>query len=148
VRDALARLGYAVFLPTWSETVKWTDRTVITARPLFPGYLFVLLGEGVDIHHARCTRGVIQMLPNSFNPEPIADAEIENVRLVVASKLHATACPFVLGERVTVESGALAGVSGVIVRTRGTLRVVVSIEILQRSVSVELDADTVVKAAA
>lgn len=141
--------GYSIetFLPTWSETVRWSDRTKTTERVLFPGYVFVRMSDGPDFYRALHTRGVIQILPNSFNPMPIADQEIENVRLVMESKASITPCLFQAGEEVTIDSGPLAGVKGKIIKTRGALRVVVSIELLRRSISVELDANTVIKTA-
>jgi transcription antitermination factor NusG len=145
VRAALQAYSIEVFLPTWSEDVRWSDRTRQTLRPLFPGYLFARMAEGPDIFRAIVTRGVVQILPNSHNPLSVSDAEIENVRRVVASKLVATPCDFVAGELVMIDSGPLAGVSGVVTRTKGALRVVVSVEILRRAISVELDAATLVK---
>jgi transcription antitermination factor NusG len=145
VRASLQGFLIETFLPTWSEDVRWSDRVKRTERPLFPGYLFVRIAPGPDFYRSIQTRGVIQILPNSFNPAPIDEKEIEAVRLVVASKLHTAPCSFEAGELVTIESGPLAGVKGVITKTKGALRVVVSVELLRRSIAVELDADTLLK---
>jgi transcription antitermination factor NusG len=145
VRAALEGYSIETFLPTWWETVQWSDRTKTTERVLFPGYVFVRMSDGPEFYRALMTRGVVQILPNYYNPEPIDAGEIESVRRVVESKANIVPCLFTAGERVTIDSGSLAGVTGVIVRTRGAMRVVVSIEILRRSVSVELDADTLIR---
>jgi transcriptional antiterminator NusG len=145
VRAALEGYSIETFLPTWSESVRWTDRTKITERPLFPGYLFVRAAPGRDFYVCCATRGVIQMLPSSHKPTPIDESELEAVAMVVASKQRATPCEFTAGELVTIDSGPLAGVSGVVTRTKGALRVVVSLELLRRSIAVELDADTLIK---
>ena len=143
---ALQRVLIETFLPTWSEDVQWSDRKKTTVRPLFPGYVFArLLNDACDVRLALQTRGVVQLLPSSFSPQAIPDAEIEMVRRVVAVTSQCRPCAFVSGDLVTIDSGPLAGVSGVVVRTRGSLRVVVSVEILQRAVSVELDAGTLLK---
>jgi transcription antitermination factor NusG len=145
VRAALEGLSIETFLPTWSEDVRWSDRLKRTERVLFPGYVFARLAPGRDVYAAIVTRGVVQLLPSSFKPTPIDEAEIENVRLVIASRLVSTPCDFTAGELVTIDSGPLAGVSGVVKKTKGALRVVVSVELLRRSIAVELDADTLIK---
>lgn len=145
VRAALEGLSLETFLPTWSEDVKWSDRLKRTERLLFPGYIFVRMLDGQEFYRALLTRGVVQILPNSFNPAPINDQEIEGVRRVVASRLVATPCDFAAGDKILIDSGPLAGVKGVVVRTRGSMHVVVSVEMLRRSIRVELDADTLVK---
>lgn len=148
VRDALERVGIESFLPTWWEDVKWSDRAKRAERLLFPGYIFVRLAEGPMFYAALMVRGVVQLLPTSHKPSPIPDSEIDAVRRVVAHKLHVTPCEFATGDRVLVESGPFAGVCGIVRRTRGEMHVVVNVEMLRRSVRVELDADTLVKAAA
>ncbi len=147
VCELLAGLGVRTFNPTWSETVQWSDRKAVISRPLFRGYVFARLSP-LERHEALMTKGVIQFLPNSFDPMPIPAAELESVRLAVEAKLLAAPCDFVAGELVTVDSGPMAGVTGVVVRTKGTLRVVISVELLRRSIAVELDAGTLLKKAA
>lgn len=148
VREALVAAGFEAFLPTWCETVRWSDRTKVIPRVLFPGYIFVLLAEGPEVYRALTMRGVVQLLPNSHNPSPLAPSEIENLKLIVESKATAGPCQYVAGESVMIESGALAGVSGVVVRTRGSFHVVVNVEMLRRSIRVELDAETLKKGVA
>lgn len=145
VRADLAAMKIATFLPTWAEKTQWSDRAKIINRPLFPGYLFVRARERGELHAAMLVAGVVQVLPNSLMPEPIDEQEIENVRVVMASRLKFEPCEFVAGELVTIESGPLAGVSGVVKKTKGALRVVVSVELLRRAIAVELDAATLVK---
>ncbi len=145
VRASIERQSIECILPTWWEEVKWSDRAHRTQRVLFPGYLFVRLAEERDVYSVLITRGVIQILPNSFNPMPLDEKEIEDVRRVVAQKLHVRPCEYLAGDQVVIDSGPLAGVAGVVVRTRGSMHVVVSIEMLRRSVRVELDADTLIR---
>lgn len=145
VRDDLVRLGFDVFLPTWTEQVRWSDRVKTITRPLFPGYVFARTAEPLGIFAIIATRGVIQILPNSHKPAEITDEEIENVKRVCASGLTLVPCAFAAGDSVLIESGPLAGVSGVVMRTRGALNVIVGVEILRRAVNVTLDAATLVK---
>jgi transcription antitermination factor NusG len=145
VRAALEGVSIETFLPTWSEEVRWSDRMKRTERVLFPGYIFVRLGDGPDFYRAVATRGVVQLLPNSYNPAPISAREIEDVQRVVKSRLTAAPCEYAAGEAVLIDSGPLAGIRGVVVRTRGSMAVVVSVEMLRRSIRVELDAGTLIR---
>jgi transcription antitermination factor NusG len=147
VQELLDARGIETFVPTWSETVQWSDRVKTTVRPLFSGYVFARFAahddETFNASDAIRIAGVVQILPTSLNPISIPDAEIENLRLVLASRLPVTACPYVAGEQVTIESGALAGVSGVVIRTKGAARLVVRVTLLNAAVNVEIEADTV-----
>lgn len=145
VCESLTLAGVESFLPTWSEDVQWSDRVKTVVRPLFPGYVFARMSGFREFNRGLQTRGVVQILPDSFNPLAIDEKEIEDVRRVVSSKLAAIPCNFASGDAVTIDNGPLAGVSGVVVKTKGAMRVVVSVEILRRAVSVELDAGTLIR---
>jgi transcription antitermination factor NusG len=147
VQDFLSAAGIGTFLPTWSETVQWSDRKTTINRPLFPGYVFARM-SAEERHEALHMSGVIQFLPNSLEPQSLDASELESVRLVAQSNLEFKTCDFHSGERVTIEHGPLAGVSGVVVKTKGSTRVIVSVELLRRSISVECPADALVKVAA
>jgi len=78
-----------------------------------------------------------------MDPIEIPDAQMDDLKAVVASSLPVSPCAYVAGEPVTVDSGALSGVSGVVVRTKGSARLVVRVPFVAGFVNVELDADTV-----
>lgn len=143
--NALAAAGFAEYLPVIPEVSRWTDRQKIIHRPLFSGYIFAKfdLSRATEI---LATAGVMQILATSLNPTAIPDAEIANLRRALESPAAAAECPYVAGASVVIDSGPLAGVAGVIVRTRGTTRVVVRCEILRRAVAVEVDAADIQKA--
>lgn len=145
VRDRLEGRGVETFLPTWSEPVRWSDREKVAIRPLFSGYVFARFVAGEQGPDVIRVAGVVQILPTSLDPIPVSDAEIENVRLLMASQLPLAPCAYVTGESVAIESGALAGVSGVVVRTKGSARLVVRVPMIAGAVNVELDAETVKK---
>lgn len=145
VQEALDGLEVESFLPTWSEKVKWSDREKLVTRPLIPGYLFMRTACHEDLHFALQISGVVQVLPSSMKPLAIDNEEIENLRRIASLKLRARPCEYVAGDQVVVESGPLAGMKGIVQRTRGSVHVVVSIELLRRSVRVELDADTLTR---
>jgi transcription antitermination factor NusG len=109
---------------------------------MFRGYLFCrfALPDRVRILNAI---GVAQIVGCGNTPVPISEAEIRSVQTLVASKVACTPWPFLqAGQRVSIDSGPLAGVEGVIVRAEdGKPRVVVSVSMLLRSVAAEIERD-------
>jgi transcription antitermination factor NusG len=82
----------------------------------------------------------------SAGPEraPIPAREIEAVRAMIRSGLPVKPWPFLkVGQRVVVTAGPLRGVEGILVEFRKTWHVIVSVELLQRSVAAEVDLDSV-----
>jgi transcription antitermination factor NusG len=77
-------------------------------------------------------------------PFPIPEEEIAAIQAALASGSAVKPCPYLKeGQRVRIEQGALEGVEGMLVREKSDWRVVLSIELLQRAVSVEVDRDWV-----
>lgn len=146
VRDALQDHGYEVFLPTYLERVRWTDRIKETKRQFFPGYLFTRIRDQAEQQEVTRVHGIQRILPSNFNPVPVEEAEIASLRVVVESHHPLLPCSCVPGDLVTIADGPFFGVNGRIVRTSaGGLRLVVGIAILGRAVSVEIDAADVLK---
>jgi transcription antitermination factor NusG len=138
VKDELNRRNIEAWLPTFREESRWSDRVAVVTRPLFPGYLFAR----APVHRAnsiRSTRGVADILSIDQQPVPVSDEEIENLRRLVDSPKGAKSCPYVAGSRVRVKSGPFAGVEGVITRVKNAATLTIPVEILGRSVSVEID---------
>jgi transcription antitermination factor NusG len=144
VRDALLEAGVEAWFPTYTETVKWSDRSKAAEKQLFPGYVFARFASD-EAAAVLEFPGIDRILPCNLHPIAIDDAEISSLRFALASKLPARPCPYVTGETVTIDSGALSGVSGIVVKTRGSARVVVGIEMLGRAVSIEMDAADIKK---
>jgi transcription antitermination factor NusG len=128
------------FLPLYSSVRRWKDRRVQLELPLFPGYIFVRL--------ALCDRLRVVQIPSvvrlvGFGGFPIAlpDAEIEILQSGFSRSLGAEPHPFLtVGRRVRITGGPFAGLEGVLKRKKSTLRVVVSLELIQRSMAVDVDA--------
>jgi transcription antitermination factor NusG len=139
VQAALIAEGIDEFFPIYREEVRWSDRTKVVERPLFPGYLFCRC-LGVHVLAVLQISGVLQILGSNLTPLAIPDSEIASVRPVCASLANASPCAHVVGEAVTIARGPLAGVEGVIKRVKGALRLIVAIELLGRGMSVEIDA--------
>jgi transcription antitermination factor NusG len=140
IQAGLGAYGVECFLPLLAERVQWSDRTHLNLRALFAGYLFVQLeanGGGVPN-----VSGLLHLLPNNLEPIPVSEAEIHSIRLICASGLPVLPVARAVGEAVTIQRGVLAGASGVVVRVKNSLRLVVTLELLGRSVAVEIDAQS------
>jgi transcription antitermination factor NusG len=136
----LAGKGYPQYLPFYREKKRWSDRTVITELPLFPGYVFCRF-DSKQRAPILSTPGVFAIVGFGAEAAPIPDEEIEAVERVLASGLAADPCPFIReGQRIRIKYGPLESIEGIVVRKKSQWRMVVSVPMLQRSVSVEIDA--------
>jgi transcription antitermination factor NusG len=139
VGTILQRKDYEIFLPTYQESRKYSDRIKKVDAPLFPGYLFCRL-DVLNRLPILTTPGVDYILGTNGEPEPLPEQEIGAIQRVVNSGAAARPWPFLkAGSRVRVEHGAFTGVEGILLTERGADRLVLSIALLQRSVSVEID---------
>ncbi len=141
VQEGLASLGKVeAFLPTYQDKRVWSDRTKIIEVPLFAGYVFARFDSHAARMHVLRLGGVKSIVGFGSEPLPLPDAEIESVRALVASGFPVKQWPFLrAGQKVRVEHGPLRGTEGVIVSQKDEWMMVVSIELLQRSVAVLLD---------
>ena len=134
--------GYHVFLPLYQRHNKWSDRVVQVDCPLFPGYLFCRVDSRLPPIVA--VPSVVSIVGRGRQPEPIPEQEIANVQSMLQSGLMVTPHPYLrVGDRVTIVKGPLCGVDGLMIKNKAKCKIVVSINLLQRSVAVELDSDAV-----
>jgi transcription antitermination factor NusG len=135
----LARKGFEVFLPMYTAIRHWSDRTREVSLPLFPSYLF--LRGGLDRQLSILTTpGVHSLVAFAGVPAVIPDAEIDAVRQTLARSVRAEPSPFLkCGDWVRVKCGPLEGIEGILVRTKNQYRLVLSVELIQQSVAVEVD---------
>jgi transcription antitermination factor NusG len=139
IANMLTNRGFEVFLPLYLVGHQWKDRTKQLSLPLFPTYVFLwsCLGRRVDVLK---TPGVYQFVGFGGMPCAIPTEEIESVRRVVTSALSIEPHPFLkCGDRVRIKSGSLAGVEGILVRKKNLFRLVLSVELLNRAVALEVD---------
>ncbi len=135
----LRERGYQEFAPSCKIERRWSDRTKQIDKFLFPGYIFCRFDPN-DRLPVITAPGVVDVVGFGKTPERIPDAEVERVRRMVESGLPITPFPYVqVGQAVLIERGPLAGIEGVLVEVKGKLRLVVSVHLLQRSVSAEVD---------
>jgi transcription antitermination factor NusG len=136
----LAALGVPHFLPLIDEERRWSDRKKMVSLPLFPGYLFVQIANSSEIQVCvQKVSGVVNFVGNQNGPSAVPEVEINSIRALLSRGAGCSPCPFLkVGDRVRVVRGALAGIEGLFIRCGARSRVVVSVEIIQRSVSVEV----------
>lgn len=144
VASTLAFKGFEGYLPLYRYRSRWSDRIKEIHAPLFPGYLFCRF----DINKRlpiMITPGVIRVVDTGRKLLPVDDREIEAIQTIVLSGLKTEPYSYLkIGAAVRIEMGSLAGVEGIIVRVNGSPKLVVSINLLQRSVAVEVDESWVV----
>jgi len=146
VHSQLEAKQQEVFLPLYSARNKWGDRCRSVSLPLFPGYIFCRF-DPADRYSVLATSGVIDIVRVGSEPAPIETQEIEAVQLIVSSAVRAEPYPtLVKGQKIVLTDGPLTGLTGTLTQIRNTCRLVVSIELLCRSVSVEIDRDWVMPA--
>ncbi|MBZ5552559.1 MAG: UpxY family transcription antiterminator [Acidobacteriia bacterium] len=136
----LSKKRLETFLPLMKVLSQWKDRRKLVEKPLFPGYLFVhtTLDHRLDVLK---TSGVVQIVGIKNVPEPIPDQQIENIQILLRSDLKYDPHPsLTVGQRVRVRTGALQGCEGILVRKKNLSTLVLSIELLQQAVAVEVDA--------
>jgi transcription termination/antitermination protein NusG len=143
VAAALRGKGFQEFLPLIRSKRQWSDRVKIMDLPLFPGYLFCRLNLDSRLP-LMTTPGFLYLVGVGKNPEPVDDAEIEGIQAVLRSGLTITPWPnLVVGQRVRLKQGPLRGLEGVLTRIANRHRIYVSVTLLQRSISVEVDPEWV-----
>jgi transcription antitermination factor NusG len=137
---ALTNTGITAFLPVVSEMHSWSDRRKLVDVPLFPGYVFVQIRNSPEAQLSVLkTSGVVQFVGNRYGAVSITDKEISDVRTVLAQKLGCSPHPFLqLGQRVRIRGGALDGVEGVLVGRDSNFKLVITIELIQRSLAVSV----------
>jgi transcription antitermination factor NusG len=126
------------YLPLYLSARRWADRRALVQMPLFPGYVFVRVSEGERtrvLEHPS----VIRLVTFNGRPTPLPDGEIERLRAAL-ELCRAEPFPFLIpGKRIRIRSGPLTGLEGTILRRKGRMRLVVSVEAIQRSIIFDLD---------
>jgi transcription antitermination factor NusG len=138
----LAQREIAHYLPLYRAERSWKNCSQVTLDlPLFPGYLFVNVSSSERVR-ALEVPGVVTMVGGvGGRPASISEEEIESLR---AGLRHRDAEPhpyMSAGQRVRIRSGALSGIEGTVVRVKNGLRVVLSLDLIMQSFSVEVKND-------
>jgi len=127
------------YLPLYRSERRWSDGSKVTLElPLFPGYIFVRI-KSRERGQVLGVPGVLSVVPGTGGaPAVLPDALIDVLRGGLATHRAEPHTLLMAGQRARIRTGALAGMEGVVIRMKGTLRVVLTIEQLMRSIAVEV----------
>lgn len=137
---ALRSKGYVEFLPLYRRCYA-SGRLRDVELPLFPSYVFCRFDPYQRLP-ILMTPGVFSIVGTRKCPLPVDDAELAAVQRALKLGLRAEPFPFIqVGDQVCIEEGPLRGTYGRVERAKNNLRFVVSITLLQRSISIEVDSN-------
>jgi len=135
--------GYEEYLPFYTSQRRWSDRTKTIELPLFPGYTFCRF-DMRDRLPVLVVPGVLSIVSIARVPTAVSDEEIGSIQRAIGSGMPCNPWPFLhAGQIVCVTRGPLAGLEGTVIEVRSSFRLILSLSLLQRSVSVEIDKDCV-----
>jgi transcription antitermination factor NusG len=128
------------FLPVKKSVRRWNNGCAPTIeQPLFPGYLFVKIQRNERVRVLELP-GVHSIVGNGKEPISLPSAEIEALRRAIPV-MNVEPCAYLsVGEQARIKHGPLQGMTGIIVRKKNGLRFVLSLDLIMKSVSVEVDA--------
>ena len=140
IAERLREQGVTSFLPLVSEVHRWSDRRKTVELPLFSCYVFVRLAPTHEDRLRVCrTNGVFGIVGNGAEGTPIPDEQIEAVRILLTQQLPWSVHPFLkIGQRVRIRGGSMDGVEGVLLARNGDRTLIVSVDVIQRSLAVRI----------
>jgi transcription antitermination factor NusG len=142
VEQHLTQRNVEHYLPVYRSSRKWRNGLkVVLDLPLFPGYIFVRIKRSERVRVLQVP-GVLAIVGGTAGEmAPLPEADVEALR----SGLHlrnAEPYPFLTtGQRVRIRSGALAGLEGIVVRQKNSLRCVINMDLIMQSIAVEVDGE-------
>lgn len=143
IERALRSKGLETLVPMYRSRRRWSDRVKDIELPLFAGYILChfALAERMRVLD---TPGVAKIVGFGGAPAALEEGEIAGIQRLLALNVPLAPWPYLKpGDRVRVERGPMAGLEGTMLRTKDSLRLVIGVELLQRSIAVELDRDAV-----
>jgi transcriptional antiterminator NusG len=132
--------GIGTFLPLISAKHQWSDRQRLVEEAMFPGYAFVRMVQTLNNRVAILrTQGVARFVGIRGIGVPIPDEQIESVQAVLAQGIPFRPHSFPgVGRRVRIRGGSFDGVEGILTAVNGDQTLVISIEIIQRSLAIRV----------
>ncbi len=126
------------FVPLYRVSRQWQHRKACFELPLFPGYFFVRMNRSERINVVT-TPGVLYIVSNKGIPNEIEESQIEALRTVLLNRKAFPTEYLAPGKRVRFAEGVFAGLEGTIAHCKGEYRVLVSIDAIMSSISIEAD---------
>jgi transcription antitermination factor NusG len=139
VADQFGSRSVEHFLPQYESVRRWKDRKVRLTLPLFPGYLFVHLAAQERLGVLQVP-GVVRLVGFNGSPTPLPEEDINRIRDFVGQGWRAEPHPYLqAGKRARVVHGPLTGMEGIVARRKNRTRLVLSFDLIQRSMAIEMD---------
>jgi transcription antitermination factor NusG len=143
VREHLEHRRVESFLPLFRSLRRWKNGCKAQVElPLFPGYLFVNIPRDERVR-VLDVPGILSFVGPKSEPARLSDFEIETLRSGLHLQNFEPYRGLAIGRRVRIQAGPLQGLEGTLVRNAKGLRIVITVDLIQQSVAVELDADAV-----
>ena len=129
-----------VFLPLFSVKRQWSDRQRVVHPPLFPSYVFVRVAPTPSTRVSILrTNGVTSFVGIRGVGTPIPDGEIEALRSIIEQKIAFEPYPYLkIGARVCIRGGCLRGIEGMLTAINGDQSLIVSVNLIQRSIAIRI----------
>jgi transcription antitermination factor NusG len=144
VAHQLQQHSLECFLPLCDSVRRWKDRRVRLQLPLFPGYVFVRFPPQERLRVLEIP-SLVRLVGFNGVPSPLSSQEIEVMRNVQTCRLRAVPHRYLkVGRRVRIIRGPLEGCEGILLREKSDFRVVLSVDLIMRSVAVEVGAEDIV----
>jgi transcription antitermination factor NusG len=139
VAEQIEQRSISCFLPVYRSVRRWKDRRKELELALFPGYVFVRIDLKDRLRVLQLT-SVVRFVSFNGQPVPLPEGEVESLMNGLSSGICAEPHPYLrVGRRVRVRNGPMAGMQGILVRRKDRFRVVLSLDLIMRSVAVEVD---------
>lgn len=139
VAQHLAQRQIEHYLPLYRSDRKWSDGSKVTLElPLFPGYLFVHIRRSERVRVLDVPGALAVVGGTGREPVPLPDEAVDALRSGLHLRRAEPHALLAVGQRARIRSGALAGMEGIVVRKKNGLRVVLTLEYIQRSIAVEV----------
>ena len=139
VNEQIKQRHISCFLPLYRSVRRWKDRRKELELPLFPGYVFVYIALRDRLAVLQLA-GAVRFVSFNGHPTPVPEKDIASIMNGLSNGFRLEPHPYLtVGRRVRVRYGPLAGAQGVLVRRKDRFRVVLSLDLIMRSVSVEVD---------
>ena len=139
VAEQIEQRCFSCFLPLYRSVRRWKDRRKELELALFPGYVFVQMQLANRLQVLQLP-GVVRLVSFNGQPSILPNAEIEALQQRLSRGMKIEPHPYLtVGRRVQVRNGPMQGLEGIILRRKDRCRVVFSIDLIMRSVAVEVD---------
>jgi transcription antitermination factor NusG len=135
--------GFETFLPSYKTHRRSRGRIREVTAPLFPGYVFCQF-DAQNRLPILVTPGVVGIVGSGRIPIPVDESEIAAIRSAICSGMHVEPWPYLeIGQKVRIEGPTWGGLEGILIRFKGSQRIVVSVSLLRRSLALEIDRSVV-----